>query len=142
MKNWMMSAPLALLLATTAIAQNADGSDQPEGSGMYGNEWSETVHGTFMTMENDKMTMRSDADMATGWKAMNQADRDMVVADCTKFQADVAAGTAKGGEATGTMTDDATTGTGGNSGTSGDAQPTMELSYEDMTQLCGKVLSM
>jgi len=142
MKNWMISAPLALMLATTAVAQDATGTDQPEGSGFQRSDWSTAVNDAFIVMDNDKMTMRSDEELATGWKGMAQADRDMVMADCTKFQAEVAAGTEMGGEATGTMTDDATTGTDSNSGTSGDATETADLSTEDMTRLCNKVLSM
>ena len=142
MKPWMISAPLALLLATAAVAETTNAAaEQPEGSGMYGGEWSESVGGAFMMMDNETMTMRSDEELATGWKALTQPDRDMVMRDCTTFQAEVAAGTANSSAATGATTDDATTGSG-KKGTSGDAAPKMALSFEDMTRLCTNVMGM
>ena len=143
MKNWMISAPLVVLLASAAVVQAAGTEKkQPEGSGIYGNAWSESVGSAFMVMDNDKMTMRSDADLATGWTALSQPDRDMVKADCTTFQAELAAGTANSAEATGTLTDDATTGADKSGGTGGDAAPKLALSVEDMTRLCTKVMGM
>ena len=140
MKAGMIAAPTALLLATAAVAETT--AEQPEGARMYGNVWSEAVGGAFTTMDKDKMTMRTDAAVATGRAALTQPDRDMVMRDRTAFQAEVATGTAANAAASGTMTDDATTGTAGSAGTGGDAAPKMALSVEGMTALCTKVMAM
>ena len=83
MKLLLLTLPMAFC-ATVALAQ----TDTTSGAGgeRFGTSWPDTIGSTFF-MDKGKASLRSDADLTSGWQALSQADRDTIMTDCKAFNA-------------------------------------------------------
>lgn len=79
MKTMMIAGSLALALATATFAQTT--------GTVYGTAWSESAAATFLTKDGETAKMRNQDEIAANWKALTQAERDTVIADCTAYRA-------------------------------------------------------
>lgn len=93
MKNFIIAAPLAVLLGSVAFAQDAatgsDSSNGVSGSGVYGESWSQSIGTTFYT-DADRTTLRSGEELTQGWSTLSQEDRDVVLAECERYTTETA----------------------------------------------------
>lgn len=113
MKRFLLAVSAATLMsgAVYAGATNTDSGAAGANMEAYGGAFSKSISSTFYS-DPEMTTMRSADEVKTGWSALSQEDRDMVVAECTRYRTDVGSakstsdGNTTGGDvnATGTPT--------------------------------------
>lgn len=141
MKFLALSAPIAMLLGSTVLAQTtgeatlyatgnaqvAEGAVGATGTAevgpTYGTDWPSSVGSLFFS-DADRKTLRSREEIAQGWQSLSQEERAMVLAECERFSAETNAGGHSDTTATGAVGaggDAAMVGTGDGAAGSGDA---------------------
>lgn len=118
-----LAAPLA---AAGAFAQTDSLSGTGTMDGTYGSDWSSSLHSAMLN--DDGMTVRSEAEIATEWEDLSEEDREMLRRDCDDYeqQSGVTGSLDTGMTGTGT-----TTGTGTATGT-GTLDTTTDLTTDGM----------
>lgn len=163
MKRTLLTMSLvATLAAGAAFAQEATTETTGSGSAMYGSDWSQTLGSAVFS--DDGTTVRPAADLTTQWQSMSEEDKTMVQRDCMMHMQQAGAATDTTGAAASTdatastdttattdttaSTDTtATTDTTGaaastDSTTSGEAGMPMNVSAEQMDQICASMKDM
>ncbi|MDF1609394.1 hypothetical protein PZ897_14510 [Hoeflea sp. YIM 152468] len=150
MKNLASAATIVLFSGVSAIAQSTtDTTATLSASGVAG--WDQTTRDSFFS---DDTTLRSDAEVRSGWDSLDSAQQARVRADCETLQGDGSAAATTQGSAgadtaadTSTATDgssssdSSTTATAGTDTTAGaDASTTdMMPDMASMRQLCDQI---
>lgn len=92
MKRFLMAVSAATLMSGAAFAAGTNTDSGTGGAEMeattYGSNFSQSVGSTFYS-DPEMTTMRSADELSTGWTSLSQEDRDMVIAECTRYRTDM-----------------------------------------------------